>query len=47
MAFVSHAKFFCFREGGSNGKVELSVRYQQHSEKSNLLGNIKEQVLVA
>ena len=33
-----------FREDGSNGKVELSVRYQQHSEENNLLGMIKGQV---
>ena len=32
------------RKEGACGKVELSVRYQEHSEENNLLGTIKQQV---
>ena len=40
---TKNSTLFCRKEG-SSGKVELSVRYQEHSDKRDLLGEIKEQV---
>lgn len=38
--------YACFcRKEGSSGKVELSVRYQEHSQEQDLLSKIKEQVV--